>query len=348
MRPASRSPVTFPDVSTHDLGSSPAPVATVVIPTHNRHEGLAELLDDLLRQKDLPGPIEVLVVDSAVAESAAEVVERAAAQGLAASYHLTVNSLASKRNVGGELATADVIMFADDDMRLPSGWVVGHLAALGGRDDVVSCGAIDFPDAWVASSNYYHFKQEWHRNDDDQDRDSLEPWRVVCMNMAMSRRLFEACGGWDPDFVHYGAEDLEFGHRVTREHGARLVLAPDGRAVHQEVKQDVVGFARKLYKAAYHGQGLLIAKAPECRRIPTLRMTEPGLASGLPDRLLYLVTSLLAWPWLVTLLARGLRVVDGRRWAFQPLPYRVLYLLSTRLGVRDRHAGRPDRSAEIA
>lgn len=320
----------------------------MVIPTHNRHEGLQELLDDLVHQKDLPAPIEVLVIDSAVAESAAEVVERAAAQGLAVSYHLTVNSLASKRNVGAELATADVIMFADDDMRLPSGWVIGHLTALGGRSDVVSCGAIDFPDSWVGSSNYYHFKQEWHRNDEAADQQSLEPWRVVCMNMAMPRELFEACGGWDPDFVHYGAEDLEFGHRVTREHGARLVLAPEGRAVHQEVRQDVVGFSRKLYTAAYYGQGLLITKAPECRRIPTLRMTEPGLASSLSDRLLYAVTSLLAWPWLVTALARVLRGLDSRRWAFQSLPYRVLYLLSTRLGVRDRCAGRPDRSAEIA
>jgi glycosyltransferase involved in cell wall biosynthesis len=323
------------------------PVATVVIPTHNRHDGLQELLGDLLRQVDLPGPIEVLVIDSPAAESALDVVERVTAQGLDARYHLTVNSLAAKRNVGASLARSDVVMFADDDMRLPPRWVSAHLAGVSGRNDVISCGPVDFPDGWVARSNYYRFKQGWHHNDNGSGSESLEPWRVVCMNMAMSRDLFEACGGWDPDFVHYGAEDIEFGHRVTRDHGARIVLTRGAHALHQEVAQDVVGFSRKLYMAAYHGQGLLLEKAPECRRIPTVRMTEPGVSKTLVDMLLYTMTSSLAWPWVIKVLARILRALDSHRWAFNRLSYRVVYLLSTRAGVKDRRSGRPDRSAEI-
>ena len=263
------------------------PPATVVIPTHNRHEGLAELLDDLLQQDGLPAPVEVLVVDSPVAHSAAGVVEQAAARGLSVTYHLTDNSAAAKRSLGATLASGDVVLFADDDMRLPTGWVRGHLDVLERRRDVVSCGSVDFPPAWVAGSNYYRFKQDWHRPHPRTPDDlRLPPWRVVTMNMAASRELLVSSEGWDKEFVHYGAEDVEWGLRVARDYGALIVHSPEARAVHQEVRQDVVGFSRKLYLTAYHGHGLLLAKAEESRQIPTLRITEPGLAQTPGERLL--------------------------------------------------------------
>ena len=88
------------------------------------------MLDDLLHQEGLPAPIEVFVVDSPVAEDVSDVVEDFRKLGLDVTYLLTENNLAGKRNRGAEASTADVLIFADDDMRLPNDWVANHLSCL--------------------------------------------------------------------------------------------------------------------------------------------------------------------------------------------------------------------------
>lgn len=323
------------------------PSASVIIPTHNRRPGLTKMLDDLLHQEGLPAPIEVFVVDSPVAEDVSDVVEDFRKLGLDVTYLLTENNLAGKRNRGAEASTADVLIFADDDMRLPNDWVANHLSAQREYADTWVSGAVAFPADWIASSNYYRYKNTRHLNPDTAPHDcDVTGNHVVVMNMSMPKSLYLATGGSCEDFTRYGGEDVEFGFRFKRS-GGRLRYVARALAYHHEDRLDVVVFARKLYVAAYTAGRSVLDKAPEAATVPTLRWTEPGYAQTWTDRGMHSLLVLLSHPALVGRLAQWLRKHDENPRLYLPLAYKALTLLATQLGVRDRVAGRSDRARDV-
>lgn len=323
-------------------------MAGVVIPTHNRRDGLRSLLGDLAAQTGLDAPLEVIVVDSAEAEDVSDVVADAAAAGLDARLILTANVRATKRNAGAEAAGSAIVMFLDDDMRVPPTWAAAHLAQQVAHPGACVSGAVIFPDAWTQHSNYYRYKQGRHLNRATVSAPAvaIAGNRIVSMNLSIPREVWLATGGMDPEFTRYGGEDVELGFRLIRD-GVPLLYAESPWAEHCEVRRDVVAYAAQLYESARESAGLLLAKAPEARAVLTFRLTEPGCQTGWRDRLAFWGLSAVARPWLVRGLARGLRRVDGRRRLFAPLAYQALALLVARLGSADRLAGRPNRARAV-
>lgn len=323
------------------------PSASVIIPTHNRREGLRGMLEDLLLQTGVDEPFEVFVVDSPVAEDVSDVVEALRSRGLDVRYLITENNRAGKRNAGAHESTSATLLFADDDMRFPPDWVANHLKAQAKSPNSWISGAVSFPAEWVATSNYYRYKNTRQLNPGTAPTDrEIAGNQVVTMNTSIPKELYVAAGGMSTDFTRYGGEDVEFGYRVKR-HGGRLIYSGAPLAYHYEDRLDVVIFARKLYVAAFAGGRTVLEKAPEAASVPTWRWTEPGYAGTWPDRGMHALLVLLSRPALVGRLAQWLRKHDGRPRLYVPLAYKALTLLATQLGVLDRVAGRSDRARDV-
>ncbi len=319
---------------------------SVIIPTHNRHAGLDALLRDLTRQ-DTTEKLEVLVVDSEAGESPQHVVDKYADAGLDVKLVYSENVLATKRNVGAANAAGSTLLFLDDDLRIPPHFVRAHEDAQSVPGVVVSS-QIVFPRDWIKTSNYYRYKNSRHFNaySGRPAPAELAPNNYVAMAFSINADDYHRIGGTDEDFRLYGGEDVEFGFRSARE-GLRHIYEPEALAVHAEVDMDVYVFAAKVYKASYHGQQLVLDKVPEANTVRTYRVMEPSLQTGLADKAIGRTLKLAASPAALRILLKGLDRADGKRSLYFPAGYHAVLLLASTLGVKDRDAGRPDRSDAI-
>lgn len=315
---------------------------SVIIPTHNRLDGLAGLLEDLRLQEGVEG-LEVIVVNSPAGESVTAVVEAARAAGLDVTEINTDNAIGQKRNEGARAAHGDLLVFFDDDMRLGPHVVAAHVSAQAAHPGTIICGAVAFSAEWVARSNYYRFKNSRHLNAARAtDFSVVPPNKIVTMNLSIGADLFWSLDGFDTRFRRYGGEDVELGFRATRR-GIPMLLCLDAEAAHMEVELDVVGYCRKLYVNAYFGTPRVLDGNPEASAVLTWKWTETDITVPWVDQLLRAGTGLLARPQLVVALARMLRRFDRKRWAFSPFLFKALTILSQRVAADDRRAGRPAR-----
>ena len=104
------------------------PSISVIIPTYGREEPLRDTLKDVLKQ-DYP-TFEVLVVDQ-TAQHEPETqacLEQLAKEQKISWYRLDWASLPGARNYGVRRASGEIIVFIDDDVQMPEGYLKAHAA----------------------------------------------------------------------------------------------------------------------------------------------------------------------------------------------------------------------------
>jgi len=105
---------------------------SVILPTHDRPEGLAQTVESILRQTRLPD--ELIVVNDGQAEIDQALPAKAEAAGVRFIYRRrSPPSSAASRNCALELATGDIAMLLDDDIVAP-GDLLARLEALYAAD----------------------------------------------------------------------------------------------------------------------------------------------------------------------------------------------------------------------
>ncbi len=174
---------------------------SVVIASRDREHYLRDTLASLESQAGAP-PFEVIVVDNGSRDGTRGLVE-ARAGGDPPVWYVgePAPNRAKARNRGAAAARGDYLLFCDDDVRLPAGWVAAHAAAQRGGDYVVNGPILNVgsPDARPAprAVNY------------------SRAFLCSC-NVSLSKRVFLDVGGFDENFDLYGWEDTELGLRLRR------------------------------------------------------------------------------------------------------------------------------------
>ncbi|MGA2759117.1 MAG: glycosyltransferase [Candidatus Cybelea sp.] len=184
---------------------------SVVIATKDRQGYLRRTLESLGRQTEV-APFEVIVVDNGSTDGTRGVVEARAERVPRVRYVAEPQPNRGKaRNRGVELAAGRYIVFCDDDVSLPPGWLAAHAAAQTGDDCVVNGPILNVPSYAAtpkpALANY------------------SRAFLCTC-NASLSREAFFRAGGFDETFDLYGWEDTELGVRL-REANCRWKFAWD-------------------------------------------------------------------------------------------------------------------------
>lgn len=221
----------------------PAPVkATVIIPTFNRARHLARLLQCLAEQRG--GALaRVVVCDDGSSDDTAAVA-RSFAHALPLEYCHQENRgfrAGQARNLGLARAVGEVVIFLDDDVLVAPDFVESHVAAHRGSsrrrvaigyrhrtfgferervtwDDIV----VSEPDDRVEVLGHDGAGVHSHRT----------PWFFVySCNFSVTRD--ESLPRFDPGFVGWGMEDIEYGYQLHAR-GYEVVSAPTARALHLE------------------------------------------------------------------------------------------------------------------
>ncbi len=274
---------------------------SVVIASKDRERYLRDTLASLDAQAGAP-PFEVIVVDNGSRDGTRGLVEARAGGVPPVSYvGEPAPNRARARNHGATAARGDYLLFCDDDVRLPEGWVAAHAAAQRGGDCVVNGPILNVgsPDARPAPRPMNYSRA------------------FLCScNASVSKRAFLDAGGFDENFNLYGWEDTELGLRL-RELGAGWKFAWDAYLWHVKPPEEhtLAVESRKAVEKARMAR-LFVAKHPSLRARLATGAYAPNVLRGkylLPDWLLALYAGAAESPrlpdWLSALARR--QALDG-------------------------------------
>src|SRR3712207_6336776 len=112
------------------------PFISVIIPTYGREEVLRETIANVLQQ-DYPH-YEVLIVDQTRNHEpeTQKYLDQLASQAKIRLFHVVWASLPGARNYGVRRAQGDVVLFLDDDVQLPVGFLTAHAHNYANRPEV--------------------------------------------------------------------------------------------------------------------------------------------------------------------------------------------------------------------
>lgn len=221
------------------------PTASIVIPTRARPDYLAVTLASVLPQAALAGA-EVVVVADAGDLATGAVAQRHGARIVA----LATAGANAKRNAGVAAARSELLVFVDDDVDAPLGWL-----------DSILSGARSVPDRDVFGGPIRARlegggpracgREQAPITTLDmgaKDRDVPFVWGA---NMAIRRRALRRVGGFDETILVRGDEEEWL--RRYRQGGGRIRYLASAGLVHRRSAPDST--VRKLARAAYrHGR----------------------------------------------------------------------------------------------
>ena len=235
------------------------PKASVVIPTYNASGLLRDTLQALARQRIDPANFEIIVADDGSSDDT-----RAVATSFGAKYHYQDDlgfRAGTARNGGAKLAAAPILVFLDTGMVAGPDYVSRHLAAHeSGTPRVISGYNYGFnPDATVPGLaealkrllpedvvEKYHgdpaFNDIRHSllSDHDFDLGKLTvPWVYLFSgNCSITAAGYWGAGGFDERFTGWGAEDMEFGYRLSK-HGLGFGMERGAWTIETPVERDM-------------------------------------------------------------------------------------------------------------
>jgi glycosyltransferase involved in cell wall biosynthesis len=235
-----------------------APELSVVIPTYNRLEVLAEVLAALEAQREAP-PFEVLVVDDGSSDGTGDYL---AARDLPAGWRFLRQENqgpAAARNAGVAQARGRWVAFLGDDTVPEAGWLAAHHRALTGalaREAVGQgrrVGVIGYTgwhprmrlDPFLRYINEYGLQFGYALIEDPSD----VPFNFFyTSNLTLERELLLE-EPFDLAFPYAAWEDIEVSYRL-RKRGFRLFYEPQARVAHDH-PTDLTRFCQRQEKAGY-------------------------------------------------------------------------------------------------
>ncbi|HEV7752969.1 MAG TPA: glycosyltransferase family 2 protein [Baekduia sp.] len=207
------------------MDQSPVPTISVVMPTYNRRDQLAQVLTPLLAD---PVAREVIVVVDGSDDGSMEELERLgrADPRLVAIWQENAGEGAA-RQAGIERATSDVVLLLDDDVEATPGLVAGHAAAHAGRPGRVVLGymppvppAPGDPDAFAILLYAEGYEGRTASYAEDPDVVLRHLWAG---NVSLPREAVLRVGIGSDEYTERYHPDREFGLRL-REHGLHGVF----------------------------------------------------------------------------------------------------------------------------
>jgi len=208
---------------------------SVVIPTYNREQVLLQTIDELLALKH--SATEILVVDQS-SEHLADTTNRLSQlneDGRINWVRLSQASIPNAMNIGAVKARADIVLFLDDDVLIPSELILEHAREY--LDSEIHAVAGQVIQSWETEleSDQPSFRNN-HTIDPDAFRfnssQRMEVRRFIGCNVSFRKQDLLAVGGFDNNFAKVAYRfEAECAERFTAS-GRILMFNPKASVKH--------------------------------------------------------------------------------------------------------------------
>lgn len=259
--------------------------ATVIVPAHNAAATLGACLNALAQQDGAAAfPFEIIVIDDASTDQTAAVAQAFAARAGVPTRVVSVGRLGKSgtRNLGAQLATADLLLFTDADCAPAADWLRAMLAPFADPRVVGVKGTYRTRQRHpIARFVQVEHAERYARMATQPAIDFIDTYSA-----AYRRDVFLANGGFDPQLTYSMVEDQELAFRLAgQDHVLRF--APQACVYHQHLTTVRRYVRRKFAIASW--------KALIVRRHPARLVRD----SRTPQLLkLQMALALLLWPLL--------------------------------------------------
>ena len=171
-----------------------SPSISVVVPTRNRPDQVPGCVESILANGG--DDYDVVVVDQSD-DDATERAMKALLEDPRVTYvHSDERGVAKARNLGWRSSSSSIIIYTDDDCRVPPGWVEGLRASLAGDERTsIVFGRVVVPSEVSNGEFAASFEPVDAVHDGDLPGPS-EPWGISA-NMLVRSSLLEQLGGFD-------------------------------------------------------------------------------------------------------------------------------------------------------
>lgn len=230
--------------------------ASVIIPTHNRPEKLARLID-CLRQQDLTAKeYEIIVVDD---NSTPPVeLQKTELDPRTSVVRLSEAERSTARNTGARAALGEIVIFVDDDMTVEASFISEHLRFHKTYPGALVVGSVRLPQH-ALETPFGRFRQRLENSCvPDSGGPVLMDNFCTAANMSIAREWFLDINGFDPAII--SSEDQDFALRHTIR-GGKIAFAPRAAAIHWDESLDI----RRYCNRSEWGSRNMI---PFCLRYP--------------------------------------------------------------------------------
>jgi glycosyltransferase involved in cell wall biosynthesis len=240
----------------NEIVPSASPEFSVIVPTRDRPDHVVACVATVLQ---CSRRFELIVVDQS-ADQVTQVVLRAFVGDSRFHYvRSRTRGVSAARNIGVTFASAAIVVFTDDDCRVPRDWLECFGAVLGRQSDVVVvCGRVEAP---AASELVGYAAQFAARARVYRTYPPPGEWGIAA-NMAVRRSAFERVGKFD-ELLGVGsslrsAAEFDLLARVLRA-GLAIANAPEPSVLHVGVRKHGTP-SRELFRGYGIGIGAAFAK----------------------------------------------------------------------------------------
>lgn len=212
---------------------SGAPTIAVIIPTHNRRASVERALRALSTQSYLPDATEVLVVADGCSDGTAEIARERWPMSVRV-MEQPRRGAGAARNRGAAAATAELLVFLDDDIEVWPGFVAAHVQMHSDGDSGrVVIGYLP-PELQERRDFFAIMLRAWWEAMFDPMRDPGHRFvysDLLSGNFSIRSSLFQHVGGFDETLDCH--EDYELGLRLLGA-GARFSFSEAAAGWHHE------------------------------------------------------------------------------------------------------------------
>ncbi len=265
----------------HDSSAKGPPRVSVIMSTYNRGDLLEDAVRSVLDQDEATPAFDLVVVDNNSTDHTRDVIERFARSDARVRYVFEPRQgLSHARNAGIHAATAPLVAFTDDDVRVNTDWVAAIVRAFAEHPEADMVGGRVLP-LWPATPPAWLTRDHWSPlalvdyGDNPVTVTAARPLCLVGANMAFRRTVFDLVGTYAADVQRVkdgigSLEDHEFELRLLRI-GRRGVYDPR-IVVHAEIQPNRLerSYHRRWYKGHGHFHALLRSEHIEHTTMGTL------------------------------------------------------------------------------
>jgi glycosyltransferase involved in cell wall biosynthesis len=227
-----------------------SPEVSVIVPTHNRRELVADTIEALLVQDVPSSAYEIIIVDDASSDGTSNLLREKAEESTVPFIGVRLHRKqgpAVARNVGVTLARGDFLAFTDSDCLPTPGWLRACQRAFAAGADIVQGRTTAPPDARIPLFNHFI---ETTRSDGSYSTS----------NMAYRRESILQAGGFDSRCDYW--EDTDLGWRVSRQ-GCAVRFDTEALVYHQVLR--LSPWAWVTQPRRFHNWPAKAARYPEFR-----------------------------------------------------------------------------------